>query len=283
VSRNLKVAIGYLLLPHPGPILIVLAATAGFALIASRGEIGSGDLVRILTAMLGAQLVIGAVNELVDEELDRRTKPRKPIAAGLVTQRGARIVGAIGALLMTIFSVSFGARSLVICAAGTGIGVAYSLWFKRTRFAWLPYLLALPLLPIWIWTALGHSATHLLLLYPLGAPAIVSIYLSQSLPDIAGDREGHIRNLPVLLGERYSLVTCWAAMLITTMLVRFASIAVTRRTGTIELTSLLVIGLVAFNVALYLYNPRYGIVACFPCMALAGAGLGLSWVIASTA
>jgi 4-hydroxybenzoate polyprenyltransferase len=278
----MKVASGYFLLPHPGPILIVLAATAGFGLIASDGDIGGGTLSRILLAMLGAQLAIGAVNQLVDEELDRRTKSRKPIPAGLVTRRGAAPVGLIGALLMLTFSVSFGPRSLLFCAAGTAIGVAYSLWFKRTRFAWLPYLLALPLLPIWVWTALDHNVTRLLLLYPLGAPAILSIYLSQSLPDIAGDREGDVRNLPVLLGERRTLLACWSAMLVTTALFLLASYSVAVRTGVSWIAATLAIGLVAFNAALYAYNPRYGIAACFPCMAVAGAGLGLGWVVGVT-
>ncbi len=281
-NRALKVASGYVLLPHPGPILIVLAATAGFALIASSGHITGGALVRILLAMLGAQLAIGAVNELVDEELDRRTKSRKPIPAGLVSRRGASLVGLLGALLMLIFSVSFGLGSLLLCAAGTAIGVAYSLWFKRTRFAWLPYLLALPLLPIWVWTTLDHDVTRLLLLYPLGAPAIVSIYLSQSLPDVAGDRTGNIRNLPVLLGERRTLLACWGAMLVTTALFLLASFGATVRTGTSWSAAILAIGLVAADAALYAYKPRYGIATCFACMAIAGAGLGFGWVVAVT-
>jgi 4-hydroxybenzoate polyprenyltransferase len=280
LNRAIKVASGYLLLPQPGPLLIVLAATAGFVVIASGGNVSDRALIRILLAMLGAQLVIGTVNELADEELDRRTKSRKPIPAGLVSRRGASVVGAIGVLLMVAFSVSFGALSLLICAAGTAIGVTYSLWFKRTRFAWLPYLLALPLLPIWVWTALDHNVTRLLLLYPLGAPAIVSIYLSQSLPDIAGDREGDVRNLPVLLGERRTLLISWGAMLLTTALVRLASSSITVRSGALELTSILAIGFVAVDAVLYMYNPRYGIAACFTCMAVAGAGLGLGWVVA---
>jgi len=40
--------------------------------------------------------------------------------------------------------------------AGMACGLAYDLGLKRTRFSVVPYLIALPLLPLWVWTALGR-------------------------------------------------------------------------------------------------------------------------------
>src|SRR5688500_6395010 len=131
---------GYLVLPHAVPVLVVMAATAIFALIAAGGWPGVGPMGRLLGAMLGAQLAIGAGNELVDVDLDRLSKPDKPVAAGLVSRRGAGMVVVAGVVLLITLSLSFGFASLLLCALGTGTGIAYSLWFKRTIWSWIPYL-----------------------------------------------------------------------------------------------------------------------------------------------
>jgi 4-hydroxybenzoate polyprenyltransferase len=183
---------------------------------------------------------------------------------------------------MVGLSASFGWLSLLLCTTGTTIGVAYSLWFKRTRLAWLPYLLALPLLPIWVWIAFDRNPGRMLLLYPLGIPAIFSIYLSQSLPDIAADRLGGVRNLPVLLGERRTLLICWGAMLGAAAVLALVSVRLAARPVAAWGAACLAAGLVACDVFLYTRNRRQGISACFPCMAVAGAGLGVGWVLSIT-
>jgi geranylgeranylglycerol-phosphate geranylgeranyltransferase len=126
------VARAYLTLPHAVPIVVVMTATAAFALVAADGWPGTGTMICLLGAMLGGQVVIGVVNELVDADLDAVSKPDKPIPRGLVTRRGAMTMLGVGVLLLIGFGLSFGLRSFAVCAAGTGAGVAYSLWFKRT-------------------------------------------------------------------------------------------------------------------------------------------------------
>src|SRR6478752_9461363 len=107
---------GYLVLPHAVPIVAVMLATAAFAIVAARGWPGTVDFICLLGAMFGAQLAIGAVNELVDADLDAVAKPDKPIPAGLVSRRGARIVAGCGLLVMTIFSLRFSFGALLLCA-----------------------------------------------------------------------------------------------------------------------------------------------------------------------
>ena len=46
--------------------------------------------------MLGIQVSIGALNDLVDEPNDARQKPRKPIPSGMVGRRAARVVVVLG-------------------------------------------------------------------------------------------------------------------------------------------------------------------------------------------
>ena len=155
---RLQIVRGYLVLPHAVPILAVLAATSGFAMVAAGGWPGLVSLGCLLGAMLGGQLAVGAVNELCDAELDAVARPEKPIPAGLVSRRGAAIVIVTGLAMMILFSLRFSFGAFLLCALGNGVGIAYSIWFKRTMWSWVPYVLAIPLIPVWVWTAIDlHS------------------------------------------------------------------------------------------------------------------------------
>lgn len=277
-----RVVRAYLLLPHAVPVLTVLGATAGFALLATRGTPAGLELVRLLLAMLGGQVVIGAVNELVDADLDAASKPWKPIPSGLVSRRGARRLGIVGAVMMVGFGAGFGGAALALALLGTGLGVAYDLWFKRSPLSWLPYVLALPLLPIWVGVALGRFEPGLLLLYPLGAPAVVAVHLAQAVPDTAGDRAAGIRNLASLLGERRALAACWLAALTTVVLAAAAGgiPGLVGRPGVLAVAVAVATGLVLLDVGLYAGRRRVGVMACFPCVAGATVVLGIGWVVA---
>src|SRR5690242_15150974 len=91
LTRRFRVIHAYLLLPHAVPVVAVMATTAVFAVIAADGMPPGRKIADVLLAMLGAQVVIGTVNELVDAETDAVVKPTKPIPAGLVTRRGAGV------------------------------------------------------------------------------------------------------------------------------------------------------------------------------------------------
>jgi 4-hydroxybenzoate polyprenyltransferase len=231
-----------------------------------------------MLAMLGCQIVVGVVNELVDAETDRMTRPSKPIPSGLVSFRGAVALGAAGLLLMVVAGSLLGSASFLILLAGAGTGVAYSIWFKRSRFAWLPYLVALPLIPVWVAVSLGRFEPELLLLFPLGALAGLGVQIAQSLPDIEPDRAAGIDSVTTRLGERRSLMLCWVSVLGSSML---ALVIVLARDGWrwwMVLPGLVVVALVALDVMLYRRNGRTGVMAAFPCVAAATGILALGWV-----
>jgi len=272
----------YCCLPHAVPVVTVLAATAGFALLAA-DRLLPGELARLLLAMLGGQVLIGAVNELVDAELDAATKPWKPIPAGLVSRRGAWTMAAVGAGAMVAFGLGFGAPAFALLLLGTGLGLAYDLWFKRTPLSWLPYLLALPLLPTWVWTAVARFEPGLLLLYPLGAPAVVAVHLAQTLPDVAADRAAGLRNPTSLLGERRAILACWTTALLTPALaLAFLAAApdLAHQPAAARLAAGLALALVLLDAALYARRPPLGLLACFPCVASGTVAVGLGWVLA---
>lgn len=280
--RSVRTIRAYLLLPHAVPVLVVLAATAGFALLAAGGVPRGGDLARLLLAMLGGQILIGAVNEVVDADLDAATKPWKPIPAGDVSVLGAVAMAGAGAVAMLVFGAGFGGLPLALLLLGTGLGLAYDLWLKRTPLSWLPYVLALPLLPLWVWAALAGFEPRLLLLYPLGAPAVIGVHLAQALPDVAGDRAAGVRNLASLLGERRAIVACWGVTLLAPALALvLLAVApwVVERPLPVRLVAGLAFALVALDAALYVRRPRLGVLACFPCVASATVAMGLGWVL----
>ncbi|CAN5715725.1 hypothetical protein BH23CHL3_BH23CHL3_05870 [soil metagenome] len=275
-----QVVHGYLVLPHAVPIIVVMTATAAFALVAASGWPGLGQMARLLGAMFGGQIAIGAVNELVDVELDRVAKPDKPIPAGLVSEHGARIMAITGVSVMAVLSLTFGVDAFLLCALGTGAGVVYSFWFKRTIWSWIPYLVALPLLPIWVWTALSEVDPGMFAIYPIGAAAVIAVQIAQSLPDVRADQESGVRTLAVALGSSRARNACWGAMILAASLAAALAPLLTTQPGRVWIAAVATYGLVGLNAFLWSRNARAGTMACFPCVAVSAGILGIGWTAA---
>lgn len=280
VSRRRRLR-GYLLLPHLVPLLVVLLATAAFAIIAWGGLPPADLLLPLLLAMLGGQLAIGAMNELVDLPDDRVGKPWKPLPRGDVSVRGARIVVVVGLAMMAAFGLSQGPTAFSLLSLGTGLGIAYDLWLKRTPWSWLPYLLALPLLPIWVFAALGRSEPRLALLYPLGALATIGVHLAQALPDTAVDRAAGLRTVTSRLGGTATFVLAWLAALSAPALAWAAAAHLGEGRSFAVIAGAAAIALVscATDLVVFLVDRRLGIAACFPLVALTTLASGLAWTV----
>lgn len=270
-----SVLLAYARLPHALPVIVVLATTAALSIVINR-DAPLARLLALFLAMLGAQLVIGIVNELVDLELDRSARPDKPLVSGLVTVRGATLLLAASIVLMLAPAATLGWQSLLLCLLGCGLGVAYSLWFKRTVFASIPYLFALPLLPIWVAVSLDAYDADWLALYPLGWSAIVGVQVAQSLPDIDSDRSAGIVSLTTLLGQRRSLWLCWAALAVSAMVIGGSGWA--GEPG--RIAAFTVIVLVAAHVVAAWRAPAAALRSAFPLAAGSTALLGIAWVAA---
>ncbi len=272
---------GYLLLPHLVPVIAVELATAAFALVAWGGVPPLRLFGPLLLAVLGGQLAIGATNELVDLPSDAIAKPEKPLVSGAVSVRGARIVIVVGMVMMTGFGFVFGTVPFALLALGTGLGLVYDLWLKRSPWSWLPYLLALPLLPVWVFAALGRPDPRLLLLYPLGALATIGVHFSQALPDVAADRVAGFQTATSQLGTERAFAAAWIATLSAPLLAWIAA-RVTRPDeglNAIALAAGLTVLLLLLNLALLGLGRRLGIAACFPLVALSTLTNALAWTI----
>jgi 4-hydroxybenzoate polyprenyltransferase len=272
---------GYLLLPHLVPVIVVELATAAFAVAAWSGVPPPSLLGPLLLAMLGGQLAIGAMNELVDLPSDTIAKPEKPLVSGAVSLRGARLVVVAGLAMMTGFGLLFGAVPFALLVLGTGLGLAYDLWLKRSPWSWLPYLLALPLLPIWVFAALGRPEPRLLLLYPLGALATVGVHFSQALPDVDADRMAGLQTATSRLGTERVFAAAWIATLSAPLLAWIAARATRPDDGltVVAFAAGLTVLLLLLSLMLLRVSRRLGIAACFPLVALSTLTNALAWTI----
>jgi 4-hydroxybenzoate polyprenyltransferase len=196
---------------HPFPTLLNVAATAGLAFVAADGGPDAGVLVRMLLVMFFAQCAIGITNDLFDRELDSRTKPWKPLVTGLVSVRTAQALAVMCVVVSGAVAVSLGLASLGLAALGTGCGLAYDVRLKRTVLSAMPYIVAIPTLPLWVYVTLGRAETVLWWLLPLAGLIGLALHLANTLPDIESDAAHGVRGLAHRLGVRGSMFVSWGA------------------------------------------------------------------------
>ena len=172
-------AVGLVRLSHPFPSLLNALATLAIATLAGAAPLVAG---RLGLSMLGMQVAIGALNDLVDAGRDAAVKPRKPIPSGLVTAGEAKALTAIGGVAMVLLAAASGLATVLVAALGLGLGFLYDLRLSRTPLSWLPLAVALPLVPILAWLGTtGTVPTGLVVLVLIAVPAGMVLALANSL------------------------------------------------------------------------------------------------------
>jgi 4-hydroxybenzoate polyprenyltransferase len=183
---------------HPLPSALNTALVVAIATVAGAPPVEAGLLG---LAMLGFQASIGALNDVVDADHDRRSKLMKPIAVGAIGRRGAIIVALAGAAVGLIVSAGFGLPVLILGAAGLGCGLAYDLVMRQRGLGWLCFAGAFPLLLAWTWVgAAGSLPPGWPMLLPLAALAGPTIHLANSLVDLEADAQAGVTSLATRLG-----------------------------------------------------------------------------------
>jgi 4-hydroxybenzoate polyprenyltransferase len=192
--------IGRFALLHPFPSLLDGALVVAVFVVAG-GTPAAALLLGL--GMIGFQVSIGALNDVVDADADAAVKPWKPIPAGLVSPRSAMLVVAAGAGVGVVISWSFGPSVLLLGLAGYGCGVAYDLRLKRAGLGWLPFALAFPLLLLFAWVAAsGQLPPRWPVLLPIAALAGPMLHLANGLVDRDDDQTSGVATAAVRLGAR---------------------------------------------------------------------------------
>ncbi len=148
--------------------------------------------------MLSYQFAIGIANDLIDAEDDGATKPWKAIPRGLVSRRQAVVMVAALAGLGMAVSSSLRGEAWLVGMAGLACGLAYDVQLKRTVVSWLPFSIAIPLIPAWVFLALDRWDWLLWAAFPLGALVGLSLHLANQAPDVP--KETGVRGLAHRLG-----------------------------------------------------------------------------------
>jgi geranylgeranylglycerol-phosphate geranylgeranyltransferase len=183
---------------HPLPSAINAVLVLGLAMLAG-GDVATAALLGL--GMLGYQVSIGALNDVVDADLDRLGKPDAPIPRGLVSTRLALGLAIAGGSLGSLVSTGFGIPVLAAGSAGYACGLAYDLVMRWSRWAWTCFSAALPLLLAWTWLAVaGSLPPGWPLLLPMAALAGPALHLANGIVDLEADERVGRTSLASRLG-----------------------------------------------------------------------------------
>jgi 4-hydroxybenzoate polyprenyltransferase len=152
--------------------------------------------------MTAVQFGIGAVNDLVDAPRDARSKPAKPIPAGLVDPGAARAVAAAAFAMGLILSAAAGPPVLLVAVLIAGIGLAYDLALKGTPWSWAGFALGIPLLPVYAWLgATGSIPGAFGILLPAAVASGAALALANGLADAERDQAAGVDSIVARLGR----------------------------------------------------------------------------------
>src|SRR5262249_18228824 len=179
--------LGMILVTHPIPSLMYVAAVAFFSFLAavsSDHTMAPATLACVLVGVACAQVAIGTLNDYMDRELDAHSKRSKPLVMGLITPRMALGQVICATILLLLLMAPLGWVALILGLFIEGLGLAYDLGLKRTPISGLLYAIYFPLIPLLAWAVFGSYQPFLLWVLPFGAALGLAMNIANSLPDL---------------------------------------------------------------------------------------------------
>jgi 4-hydroxybenzoate polyprenyltransferase len=233
-------------LVHPFPSLLDALVTAAIALVAGAP---APTALLLAGAMASLQFSIGALNDLADLPADMVSKPAKPLVDAAVSPFAARLV-VVGALLVgLVLSAVAGLGALVVALLGVGIGYLYDLRLKGTGWAWLPFALGVPLLPVYAWIGATEAIpSAFAVLVPAAVAAGAALALGNQVADLGPDRRAGVDSTARRIGRRGALVVI-AALQFGVAVAAILSLVALGGGGPGVAVALVGIGIAAFGVA----------------------------------
>jgi 4-hydroxybenzoate polyprenyltransferase len=219
------IALGFLLLTHPGPVALFISMVALFALRVTWPHFVWTTILLLIAGHAAMQFSISMINDYCDRALDAASKPAKPIARGLVTPREALVVGISMAVLMVIVLLPPPLLALVVSLCYLALGQAYNLGLKSTPWSGVILALMIALIPLYVFAGFGRISPLSFWFVVAGFLVGVALNVANSLPDLEGDEAGGARTLTVVLGLRRSFLVApliiVALVILTTVLTLF--------------------------------------------------------------
>lgn len=202
------ILVGFWMLAHVEPILLILTVVVLFAVRASWPHPPWTTILLLLAGQTAMQFSIGILNDYCDRHLDAAGKKNKPIVRGLVRPREALVVGLLMIILMVVILLPLNFFALLAALGYLILGQVYNLGLKSTPLSGILFALAMPLLPLYAFVGVGRIPSMVIWFLPIGALLGVALNLANSLPDLEEDAAGNARTLAVTLGLRASFIAC---------------------------------------------------------------------------
>src|SRR5947207_3734777 len=175
-----EIALGFLLLTHPGPVGLFITIVTLFALRATWPRPPWETIILLVAAHAAMQFSISMINDYCDRQLDAASKPDKPIVRGLVHPREALMVGLAMIVVMVLLLLPLNPLALLVSLAYLVLGQGYNLGLKSTPLSGIVFALAMPLIPLYAFVGVGRVLPFPFWLVPLGVLLGVALNLAHS-------------------------------------------------------------------------------------------------------
>ena len=188
------------------PVNVVISAASIFMGAFITGTIQ--PIAKVALACLSGSIIAGAanvINDYFDIEIDKINKQHRPLPSGLVTPPQARIFSILLFATGIIIGALVNSVALAIAASSSVLLFMYSASLKRTVL-WgnLAVSLATALAFIYGGIAVGRFSAALI---PAGFAFMFhwGREIIKDIEDMEGDRENHVKTLPIRYGEKIAL------------------------------------------------------------------------------
>ena len=225
----------FLRVVHPRQAL-AFAAVVG-TLVALTGRPAREILVSAAT-VLGAQLIMGLVNDLVDVDRDRMGGAKhKPIAEGIIPPGNASFVAVALLLVVIPLSLQNGIEAGAYALATLVVGFVHNKWLHTTPLSWVGWSATFALLTYFVtyggWGREAEGSAPLTTFVVLCAVLGLCVHFLTSLPDLVVDNQARVRHLPLRIALRTGAPVLMAVAIVATVVVVAAVVYTTAQAGAI--------------------------------------------------
>ena len=197
-------ALSLVLAAHP---LYALAVTVGVTAAAALSGRPMPEVGLVAVTVLGGQVTVGWLNDVVDRERDRAVgRLDKPVALGWVDPGTVTFSLSVVVLAVVPLSVANGTY-----AGLAHLGAVLAAWLantgiRRTVLSWLPLAVSFGLLPAFLsYGGLGgglHGGPPTWAMTVLAFVLGIGVHFLRVLPELVQDNETGVRHLPLRVALR---------------------------------------------------------------------------------